>query len=376
MNHVSDTDNNSGKTGGGFVEVRGLRKVYDGVVAVDQVDLSVSEGDIVTLLGPSGCGKTTTLRCIAGLETPTAGAISIAGTLTDDAGFHAPPRQRNIGMVFQGFALWPHMKVRDNVAFPLRRRGIRGIEMQSRTDAILALVGLEGRADHYPGQLSGGQQQRVALARALVAEPKVILYDEPLSSLDAKLREQIRQEIRELHKRLRITAVYVTHDQEEAMDISDLIYVMRDGRIVQGGRPVELSDSPRDLFVCEFFGRSNLFAIAGVQDLGEGLLAVQVTGGRRLQARLQPGRQQPAHLAIRPYRLQLRPQGTPGDPARVNEFAGQVGAVRSFGARIIYTLVLDDGGKIEAEALRTSGHHGIGDRLIAACSPDDCILMS
>lgn len=362
-----------------FIEVRGLRKEYGSVIAVERLDLSISKGDIVTLLGPSGCGKTTTLRCIAGLETPTAGTITIAGVETDRDEFHALPRDRNIGMVFQGFALWPHMRVMDNVAFPLRRKGFSRDEVMSRTEAVLSLVGLTGRADHFPGQLSGGQQQRVALARALVAEPKVILYDEPLSSLDAKLREQIRNEIRDLHKRLSITAVYVTHDQEEAMDISDFVYVMQGGKIVQGGAPVEVSDKPKDLFVCEFFGRANVFPLTDFTDTKNGLIEGRTKEGLRLFGEMPDGaKSRPSHIAVRPHRIQLVAaevgDWNPGLSSG-NTFRGKVISVRHYGTRFRYEVMLNEGIKLDVEAIRIDEAFNIGAEVVARFSARDCMPL-
>ena len=364
----------------GFIKVRGLRKDYGGVVAVENLDLSIARGDIVTLLGPSGCGKTTTLRCIAGLETPTAGVITIAGLEVDREGHHAPPRERNIGMVFQGFALWPHMRVRDNVAFPLRRKGLPKAQVLSRTESVLSMVGLSGRAHHFPGELSGGQQQRVALARALVGEPKVILYDEPLSSLDAKLRAQIRQEIRELHKRLEITAVYVTHDQEEAIDISDHVHVMQDGKIVQGGAPIELSDNPRSLFVCEFFGRSNVFAIDEFRALHDGLYEVKTKDGLVLLSQAIPdSTSRPAFVAVRPHRITLAAfEGAShsGGAMGRNALQGEIASVRNYGTRVAYVVTLPGGGKLDVEAVRTKSPFGDGAKIIATFDASDCMLLT
>jgi len=361
-----------------FIQVQGLRKDYGGVVAVESLDLSIAKGDIVTLLGPSGCGKTTTLRCIAGLEVPTEGRITIAGVETDRGDFHAPPRDRNIGMVFQGFALWPHMRVRDNVAFPLHRKGLPRDEVQSRTDAVLSLVGLTGREDHFPGQLSGGQQQRVALARALVAEPKVILYDEPLSSLDAKLREQIRQEIRELHKRLSITAVYVTHDQEEAMDISDVVYVMRDGKIVQGGVPVEVSDRPKDLFVCEFFGRANVFSLVSFIEAGNGCIEGKTKEGISIFSQASAGAtSHPSHIAVRPHRIQLTADQGGGSAGLCagNVMPGKIVSVRHYGTRFVYKVALDAGTELDVEAVRIDKAYAVGDWVVASFSTQDCMPL-
>ena len=239
-----------------FIEIRNLLKRYKKVVAVNHIDLEVAEGEMVTLLGPSGCGKTTTLRCIAGLETPEDGDIIIDGKPMISQGF-VHSSQRGIGMVFQNYAVWPHMRVFSNVAYGLKLKRVPKQEIGKRVQDALALVGLEGLGDRYPSQLSGGQQQRVALARALVGNPKVLLLDEPLSNLDAKLREKMRFEIKSLVKRMGMTAVYVTHDQAEAMVISDRIAVMDSGNVVQIGTAQEIYNKPANKFVADFIGTMN-----------------------------------------------------------------------------------------------------------------------
>ena len=238
----------------GYLRLQGLEKRFpNGTVAVDHLDLDVAEGELVALLGPSGCGKTTTLRCIAGFEDPSAGSIELAGRRIDQV----PPNRRGATMVFQGYALFPHLSVFENVAYGLRVRRVRGAALRTRVADALVLVGLAGLGERKPQQLSGGQQQRVALARALILEPKLLLFDEPLSNLDARLREQMRLEIRNLQQRVGITSVYVTHDQAEAMTLADRIAVMNAGRIAQLGSPREIYDEPADRFVAEFVGHAN-----------------------------------------------------------------------------------------------------------------------
>jgi iron(III) transport system ATP-binding protein len=236
------------------VRLENVSKQFGSVLAVDDVSIDIAPGNLVTLLGPSGCGKTTTLRMIAGLELPTSGRILIAGkdvTLL-------PPNERDVSMVFQSYALFPHMTVLENVAY-----GLAGSDRDRKAQIVKAreglhLVGLDGYDDRLPSELSGGQQQRVACARALVLEPQVLLFDEPLSNLDAKLRRRMREDIRELQLTLGLTSVYVTHDQEEALAVSDRIIVMNKGRIAQAGTPIELYGSPRDSFVADFIGGANL----------------------------------------------------------------------------------------------------------------------
>ena len=252
------------------IQMRGLTKRYgkETVPAVDGVDLSISEGELVVLLGPSGCGKTTTLRMVAGLEQPTAGELCFDGQVVNDV----PPDRRNVGMVFQNYALYPHMTVRRNLAFGLQARRTSKEEVARRVDAIADLLGLENLLGRRPKELSGGQRQRVALGRALVREPSVFLMDEPLSNLDANLREQTRLELARLHRELRITTVYVTHDQGEALTLADRVVVMKDGRIVQVGTPDDLYWRPSDTFVAGFIGSPgmNLWTVPWTDD-GEGV---------------------------------------------------------------------------------------------------------
>jgi ABC-type Fe3+/spermidine/putrescine transport system ATPase subunit len=233
--------------------IEGLTKRFAEVAAVDDVDLDIEDHELISLLGPSGCGKTTTLRCIAGFETPSAGRISFDGV--DIVGLQ--PERRDIGMVFQSYALFPHMTVTQNLAFGLEMRRVGRADAQARISRALETVQLSGLGQRYPRQLSGGQQQRVALARALVIEPRILLLDEPLANLDAKLREEVRFFIRRLQKRVGITTVYVTHDQAEAMVISDRIVVMFDGRVHQVGSPVEIYRRPASREVADFIGLSN-----------------------------------------------------------------------------------------------------------------------
>ncbi|HEX2297057.1 MAG TPA: ABC transporter ATP-binding protein, partial [Pseudonocardiaceae bacterium] len=232
------------------VEFRALRRVFGKTVALDGFDLTVAPGEFVALLGPSGCGKTTALRCVAGFERPDSGAVLVDGKDITDV----PASKRDAGMVFQSYSLFPNLNARDNVAFGLRVRKAPAAVRHAKAGELLELVGLPQHADRYPHQLSGGQQQRVALARALALEPRVLLLDEPLSALDAKVRVALREEIRRLQLDLGITTIFVTHDQEEALSIADQIAVMRDGRFTQVGAPQEVYRRPRDRFTAEFLG--------------------------------------------------------------------------------------------------------------------------
>src|SRR5262245_58127938 len=241
------------------VRATGLVKAFGPLIAVNTLSLEAKAGEFLTLLGPSGCGKTTTLRLIAGLERPDRGEIHLGDRLLSSAttGLFVPPERRGMGMVFQSYAIWPHMTVFENVAFPLRELRRPRTEIRERVMAILNTVGLGALADRPAPMLSGGQQQRVALARALVSNPQVLLLDEPLSNLDARLREEMRFELRDMQARLGITSIFVTHDQAEAMTLSDRIIVMHAGRVEQGGRPEDVHQRPRTRFVMDFLGRAN-----------------------------------------------------------------------------------------------------------------------
>jgi iron(III) transport system ATP-binding protein len=240
------------------VELRGLTKRYGERPVVDDISLTIEHGRLVCLLGPSGCGKTTTLRLIAGFVEPSAGEIRVGNQLVSSPGRTVPPERRNMSMIFQSYALWPHMTVAENVAYGLKLRRIDRATVDRKLGAILATTHLGELADRYPGELSGGQQQRVALARALIVEPETLLLDEPLSNLDANLREEMRFEVRRLHDEYRYTTVYVTHDQSEAMTTADVIAVMNAGKIEQTGSPEEIYDRPRSQFVARFIGSSNV----------------------------------------------------------------------------------------------------------------------
>ncbi|HEY0223597.1 MAG TPA: ABC transporter ATP-binding protein [Pseudolabrys sp.] len=240
------------------VELRGLTKRYGTAAVVDNISLHIEHGHLVCLLGPSGCGKTTTLRLIAGFVEPSDGEIRVGDKLISSPAGTVPPERRNMSMIFQSYALWPHMTVAENIVYGLKLRRLPRDVIGQKLDAILATTKLAPLASRYPGELSGGQQQRVALARALIVEPETLLLDEPLSNLDANLREEMRFEVRRLHDAYRYTTVYVTHDQSEAMTTADLICVMNGGKIEQSGSPQEIYDRPRSEFVARFIGSSNV----------------------------------------------------------------------------------------------------------------------
>jgi iron(III) transport system ATP-binding protein len=240
------------------VELRGLTKRYGSAAVVDNISLHIEHGQLLCLLGPSGCGKTTTLRLIAGFVEPSDGEIRVGDKLISSPAHTLPPERRNMSMIFQSYALWPHMTVAENIVYGLKLRKLPRDVIGQKLDAILATTKLASLASRYPGELSGGQQQRVALARALIVEPETLLLDEPLSNLDANLREEMRFEVRRLHDAYRYTTVYVTHDQSEAMTTADLICVMNLGKIEQSGSPEEIYDRPRSEFVARFIGASNV----------------------------------------------------------------------------------------------------------------------
>ncbi len=280
------------------LKLTNISKEYSGTTVVQDFNLEVEQGEFVSFLGPSGCGKTTTLRMIAGFETPTTGAITVNG---EDV-THNPPNQRNVGMIFQAYALFPNMTVAQNIGFGLRIRKESEIVIKDRVAEMLALIRLENKASSYPYQLSGGQQQRVALARALANHPQVLLLDEPLSALDAKIRVQLRSEIRAIQKKMGITAIFVTHDQEEALSISDRVVVMYEGKMEQVGAPFEIYNFPTTRFVANFVGSLNT-ADAEVIDVEQGLLAMdgvlfktaEGTKGRKVGDKVK--------IAIRPERF-------------------------------------------------------------------------
>jgi ABC-type Fe3+/spermidine/putrescine transport system ATPase subunit len=242
------------------IQLKGVSKQYGAVKVVHEINLDVAEGEFIVLLGPSGCGKTTTLRCIAGLENVSGGEILMDGKVISSAEISVPPEKREIGMVFQSYAIWPHMTVGENVAFGLKLKKLPKAEITTRVTAALELVGLGAVRDRSASQLSGGQQQRVALARATVLEPRILLFDEPLSNLDAKLRDRMRLELRELHKRLGITSIYVTHDQQEAMVIADRVVLMNAGHIDQIGTADDIYQRPNSRFGAEFIGLANIMS--------------------------------------------------------------------------------------------------------------------
>jgi len=321
------------------VELKGVTKRFGDVVAAGDVTLEIQDGEFFTFLGPSGCGKTTTMRMIAGLEYPDEGVI----LFDDEDVTDLPSFKRNTGMVFQNYALWPHMKVFENVAYGLRIRKVDGSEVEKRVNEALELVHLGGLGDRFPSQLSGGQQQRVALARVMVINPSVLLLDEPLSNLDAKLRVEMREEIKDLQKELGITTIYVTHDQEEAMAVSDRVAIQDHGVIRQVGTPSEIYSYPRDVFIATFIGRGAL--LRGTANLTGEVPGVVFEGFSVLGTSHGSGLEQGGDVAcvMRPESFTIE---TPDEPYNelvgVVEWASFIGPYKEIKLNISGTTVLAD----------------------------------
>jgi iron(III) transport system ATP-binding protein len=353
------------------VKVERLVMSFGVVQAVRGISFDVEPGSTVTLLGPSGCGKTTTLRCIAGLEMPTAGRITVGEEVVyDESGIFIEPERRNIGMVFQSYAIWPHMTVGGNVSFPLTISGVARREAQERTRAVLQLVGLGELEGRSAADLSGGQQQRVALARALVHEPRVVLFDEPLSNLDANLRERMRTELQLLQARLGFTAIFVTHDQEEALSLSDHIVIMNRGLIEQTGTPQEIFQRPATAFTARFLGYSNAF-LGRIAKVDGDSVQIGLGDGRSLTARWRspaPPRQgEDCTIAFRADRVTLSPAGT---PAGGNALAGIVETAAFLGTRFDYTIMAGD---LQVQAEGPVDHPlARGEAVSVAVAPEHC----
>jgi iron(III) transport system ATP-binding protein len=313
---------------------------YGRVMAVRNVSFQVEDGEFVSLLGPSGCGKTTTLRCIAGLEGSIAGTIRIGDETVVAEGLDIPPEKRGINMVFQSYAVWPHMTVFDNVAYGLRSRREPARTVADKVGDALKLVGLEGFTDRYGTDLSGGQQQRVALARAIVTSPRLLLFDEPLSNLDAGLRDRMRFELVELQRRLGQTSLYVTHDQSEAMLMSDRIILMRDGEIIQSGTPRELYERPATRFAAEFLGNANIVAGTIVKALPDGHALVSLPDNQCVEGRFaQPGSARTTGSVL----VSIRAEGISvmGEKTGANCFAAEVTSASFLGAMVICQVRMD-----------------------------------
>src|SRR6187431_309469 len=351
------------------LDVTDLRKQFAiGRPAIDGVSFAVPAGEIVVLLGPSGCGKTTTLRCVAGLEHPTGGEISIGGNVVSSParGILVPPRLRELGMVFQSYAVWPHMTVRQNVIYPLKHRKITREESARKVDEVLALVGLSEYADRPVVALSGGQMQRVALARSIVYRPQLLLLDEPLSNLDAKLRLRLRDDLRVILKQTGMTALYVTHDQAEAVVLGDRIGVMRDGKLLQMGTPDEIYNRPADLFVANFTGATNELAGTLVARNGK-FGTVDFGEGRRGEVALlhSLGPDEKVRVALRPENISI------GQHNGANIFPARVLDRRYQGTQTAYGIELF-GRRLEVVELGTAVRHEVGVETRVSLPKESC----
>jgi ABC-type Fe3+/spermidine/putrescine transport system ATPase subunit len=361
------------------VRLDGLRKQFGDVLAVNDVSVEFRDGEMTSVLGPSGCGKTTTLNLIAGFIDPDRGAIRFGERLIADAGLGiaVPPNKRHLGMVFQSYALWPHLSVADNVAYGLKMHKVPRAQREDAVRRSLQRVRLEQYIDRFPHELSGGQQQRVAVARAIAYAPQILLFDEPLSNLDAQLREEMRLELKDIHRDIGITAVYVTHDQAEAMSLSDRIVVMGEGRILQVGSPREIYDEPADVRVARFLGRTNLFDArifdARIVDKGAPVAQVKIEGSDQLLwCRVSPDSipNRPGSLSVRPEAVSVRPAGAP-EPG----LPGHVSAAIYLGNVSQLHVTLDIGKTIEVQQMDRHVWN-VGDPVNVAFDPERCYFIA
>jgi ABC-type Fe3+/spermidine/putrescine transport system ATPase subunit len=351
-----------------------LRKRFGAVTAVDDISVEFRDGELTSVLGPSGCGKTTTLNLIAGFIEPDGGTVHFGAQLIADSarGIVVPSNKRNLGMVFQSYALWPHLSVADNVAYGLKTRRVARPQRDDAVRRALQRVRLEQLADRFPHELSGGQQQRVALARAIAYAPQILLFDEPLSNLDAQLREEMRAELKDIQREIGITSVYVTHDQAEAMSLSDRIVVMGEGRILQVGSPRELYEEPADVRVARFLGRTNIFD-AIIVDRDPPVARVKIAGVEPLLSCRVPADSRPnmpGSLSVRPEAISLRPAD-----AREPGLPGRVCAAIYLGSLSQLHVALDIGMTIEVNEM-TRRTWNVGDAVSVAFDPACCYFIA
>jgi putative spermidine/putrescine transport system ATP-binding protein/spermidine/putrescine transport system ATP-binding protein len=356
-----------------FVKFRGIVKRFGNVTAVEKMDLDIPEGSMVTFLGPSGCGKTTLLRMLAGLETPTEGDIFVKGKRINDTPIH----KRNLGMIFQNYALFPHKTIFDNVGFGLKYRDVPREQLREKVMRALEMVRLPGVENRKPAQLSGGQQQRIALARAIVIEPDVLLMDEPLSALDENLREDMRREVDNLQRRLGVTTIFVTHDQREALSMSDKIVVMRDGSKLQEGDPEEVYNRPANHFVADFLGHSN-FLSGEVLDQDENLIRVRVETGDIILARQQGAWKtgNAVELVVRAQRFEVIGQSDFSPTADMNHFKGRIKDKSYMGGEVSYFVELDSGREIHVISMMRARTYDYGDDVTVQVAPYHCHLIA
>jgi len=355
-----------------MVRFKGVMKKFGKVVAVEKTDLDINEGELVTLLGPSGCGKTTLLRMVAGLETPTEGDIYIKDKRINNV----PVHQRNLGMIFQNYALFPHKTIFDNVAFGLKYRDIPKQDITEKVVRALEMVRLPGVEKRMPSQLSGGQQQRIAMARAIVIEPDVLLMDEPLSALDENLREEMRREVDNLQQMLGVTTIFVTHDQREALSMSDKIVVMKDGRKLQEGTPDVVYNRPSNHFVADFLGHSNFTAgmVAGFED---DLVEVHLDAGNTLWALQKNGWKEGdrVEVVIRAQKYEIFPESELNSADARNLFKGRITDRSYMGGEVSYFIDLGEGQEVHAISMMRTQIYEIGETVYVQASPQHCHLL-
>ncbi len=356
-----------------FLQIERLTKRFDEVVAVDDLSLTISRGEIFALLGSSGCGKSTLLRMLAGFETPTSGGIRLEGV--EISGMR--PYERPINMMFQSYALFPHLSVTENIAFGLKRHGWPRARIADQLEKMLTLVQLKPYARRKPHQLSGGQQQRVALARSLALEPKLLLLDEPLAALDRKLREQTQFELSTIIKKVGVTCVMVTHDQEEAMTMADRMAVMSSGQLLQVGRPVELYETPSCRFVADFIGNVNLFDGTLEEDETDHCVVATPHGRFFIGHGITGVLGQALSVALRPEKVELQQQ--PPADTRTNCLHGRIAERAYFGASSLYRVQLDSGMLLQVSVPNTERHSGllaVGTEVYATCAPDSMVVLT
>lgn len=350
------------------IDIQNIAKSYDTIKAVDNITLSIDKGEFFFLLGSSGCGKTTLLRIIAGFIQPDQGDIFF----NEKKVTHIPPHKRNTGMVFQNYALWPHMNIYENIAFGLKMHGLTNIEQEKRVKKALQMVQMPDSSERYPNQLSGGQQQRIALARALVLEPEIVLLDEPLSNLDAKLRLEMREQIKQLHRRLGLTMLYVTHDQSEALSLADRIAIMHNGKISQIGSPREIYNRPVNRFVAQFVGETNLIK-GEVRSIGEQITVQTAIGDLHSSVKYKDVRLgDPVYCSIRPERLGVLSNGH----THPNTIVGKVIRIVYLGGSEQYFIEMKSGDQLKATEYSIDAEKAeTGKTTKVGCDPGDVVLL-
>ena len=355
-----------------IVQFKGIMKRFGNVVAVEEMDFDIEEGSLVTLLGPSGCGKTTLLRMVAGLEEPSDGDIYIKGVRINDTPIH----KRNLGMIFQNYALFPHKTIFDNVAFGLKYRNVSKDQIKKKVTQALEMVRLSGVENRMPSQLSGGQQQRIAMARAIVIEPDVLLMDEPLSALDENLREEMRREVDNLQQMLGVTTIFVTHDQREALSMSDKILVMKDGRKQQEGHPEAVYNEPANHFVADFLGHSN-FIRGEVVDVGEQHVSIKVETGDILVAKNKGGFSQgdSVEIIVRAQRFEAFTGDELEPKEGMNQFRGRIKDRSYMGGEVSYFIELGAGREIHVISMMRTRIYDVGEQVSVQVSPQHCHLI-